>query len=57
MPVVLQDERLSTVEASRGLRDAGASAKRQRAVIDASAAQVILQAWLDVERGRSEREA
>ena len=56
VPVVLQDERLSTVEASRGLRDAGASAKRQRAVIDASAAQVILQAWLDAERGRRERE-
>ena len=56
VPVVLQDERLSTVEASRGLRDAGASAKRQRAVIDASAAQVILQAWLDAERGQRERE-
>lgn len=56
VPVVLQDERLSTVEASRGLRDAGASAKRQRAVIDASAAQVILQAWLDAERGHRERE-
>ena len=55
VPVVLQDERLSTVEASRGLRDAGASAKRQRAVIDASAAQVILQAWLDAERGQRER--
>jgi putative Holliday junction resolvase len=56
VPVVLQDERLSTVEASRGLRDAGASAKRQRAVIDASAARVILQAWLDAEHGHRERE-
>jgi hypothetical protein len=52
VPVVLQDERLSTMEASEGLRDAGASAKRRRAVIDASAAQVMLQAWLDVEQGR-----
>lgn len=55
VPVVLQDERLSTVEASKGLREAGASAKRQRAVIDASAAQVILQAWLDADRGNRER--
>jgi putative holliday junction resolvase len=53
VPVVLHDERLSTVEASRGLQQAGVSAKRQRAVIDASAAQVILQSWLDVTRGRS----
>ena len=56
VPVVLHDERLSTVEASRGLRQAGVSAKRRRAVIDASAAQVILQSWLDVERGRTEVE-
>ena len=34
--------------------DAGASAKRQRAVIDAAAAQVILQAWLEIERGSTE---
>ncbi len=54
VPVLLQDERLSTVAAARGLHDAGASAKRQRAVIDAAAAQVILQAWLEVERGTSE---
>jgi putative Holliday junction resolvase len=53
VPVVLHDERLSTVEAARGLQRAGMSAKRQRSVIDASAAQVILQSWLDVERGRT----
>ena len=56
VPVVLHDERLSTVEAARGLQQAGVSSKRQRAVIDASAAQVILQSWLDVERGRTEVE-
>ena len=56
VPVVLHDERLSTVEAARGLQQAGMSAKRQRAVIDASAARVILQSWLDVERGRAEVE-
>jgi putative holliday junction resolvase len=51
VPVVLHDERLSTVEAQRGLRAAGVRAKQQRSVIDASAAQVILQAWLDAGRG------
>jgi len=50
--VVLHDERLSTIEAARSLQRAGVSAKRQRSVIDASAAQVILQSWLDVEHGR-----
>ena len=50
VPVVLHDERLSTVEAERGLRAAGMSTKRQRSVIDASAAQVILQSWLDTRR-------
>ncbi|MEP6759643.1 MAG: Holliday junction resolvase RuvX, partial [Actinomycetota bacterium] len=38
------------VEAERGLRAAGVTAKRQRSVIDASAAQVILQSWLDAEQ-------
>jgi putative Holliday junction resolvase len=51
VPVVLYDERLSTVEASRGLQRAGINTKRQRAVIDAAAAQVILQSWLDAQRG------
>jgi putative Holliday junction resolvase len=51
VPVVLQDERLSTVEAERGLREAGMSARRRRSVIDAAAAQVILQAWLDAAPG------
>jgi putative holliday junction resolvase len=46
-PVIPWDERLSTVQAERALREAGRSAKRQRAVIDQAAAQVILQSWLD----------
>ena len=51
VPVHLQDERLSTVEAERALRET-----RARAVaiagrtIDRSAATVILQAWLDTDR-------
>lgn len=51
--VVLHDERLSTVEADRSLRDAGLSGRDRKAVIDAAAAQVILQAWLDANRGAS----
>ena len=47
LPVVLHDERLSTVEAERRLGAAGASARERRRVVDRSAAAVILQAYLD----------
>ena len=50
VPVALHDERLSTVEAERSLRDAGVNRKRRRSVVDAAAAQVILQSWLDATR-------
>jgi putative holliday junction resolvase len=49
VPVVFQDERLSTVEAERGLRAAGIKGPDRRHVIDRSAAAVILQAWLDAQ--------
>jgi putative Holliday junction resolvase len=52
VPVELQDERLSTVEAERALAAAGTPARERRAVVDASAATVILQAWLDAARRR-----
>jgi putative Holliday junction resolvase len=51
VPVELQDERLTTVEAERALRDAGVTGRERRAVIDRTAAAVILQAWLDAHRG------
>ena len=47
VPVVLQDERLSTVEADRALRDAGAGGRDRRRAVDRSAAAVILQSYLD----------
>jgi putative holliday junction resolvase len=47
VPVALFDERLSTFEAQGRLRERGLSARQQRAVIDAEAAAVILQGWLD----------
>jgi len=50
VPVELQDERLSTVEAERALREAGVAGKRRRRKVDEVAATVILQAWLDARR-------
>lgn len=49
--VRLVDERLTTVEATRGLRAAGVRAKQSRGVVDAAAAVVLLQHALDLERG------
>lgn len=45
--VVTHDERLSTVEADRALREAGVSGRRRRQVVDRTAAAVILQSYLD----------
>jgi putative pre-16S rRNA nuclease len=50
VPVVLHDERLSTVAAPRELRGAGWDARRGRAVIDQAAAAIIRQSALDAER-------
>ena len=47
--VELWDERLSTVQANRGLRAGGIRAKEARGKIDSAAACVILQAWLDAQ--------
>ena len=50
IPVALQDERLSTIEADRALSTAGASGRERRRSVDRSAATVILPAWLDRQR-------
>jgi putative Holliday junction resolvase len=47
LPVHLQDERLTTVEAERRLAGAGVRGRARRAVVDESAATLILQAFLD----------
>jgi len=49
IPVLLQDERLSSAEADRALRQAGRSGEQRRREVDRSAATVILQAWLDAQ--------
>lgn len=54
IPVVYWDERLSTVEADRLLAAAGERARRRRGWRDAVAAALVLQAYLDAQRGRSE---
>lgn len=46
VPVHLQDERLSTVEAERGLRVAGADGRRRRGAVDQAAATLILETYL-----------
>ena len=51
VPVELFDERLSTFEASTRLRDQGFTARDQKDKIDAEAAAVILQGWLDGSAG------
>jgi len=50
VPVVLADERMSTVVATRRLAERGVRGKRQRAVVDQAAAVEILQGWLDRQR-------
>jgi putative pre-16S rRNA nuclease len=50
VPVELHDERLSTVEAERALSAAGTRGLERRRAVDASAATVILQSWLDGRR-------
>jgi putative holliday junction resolvase len=47
VPVELFDERLSSFEAETRLRDRGISSKDRRGMVDAEAAAVILQGWLD----------
>jgi len=50
VPVVLADERLTTVAATRQLSDRGVRGRKQRRVIDQAAAVAILQSHLDARR-------
>lgn len=47
IPTVLWDERLSSVGANRILSDAGKKKKKQKALVDAVAASLILESYLD----------
>ena len=50
LPVEVHDERLTTVTAERDLVGAGVRRRRRREVVDAVAAAVMLQSWLDMRR-------
>ncbi len=50
VPVETWDESFSTVEASEALRQAGVQPSRHKARVDAAAAAVTLQRWLDHQR-------
>jgi putative Holliday junction resolvase len=55
LPVELQDERLTSVQAGRALAEGARGARRRRADVDRSAAILILQAWLDGRAAREDR--
>jgi putative Holliday junction resolvase len=48
--VEMVDERLSTVEAGRRLRDGGLTSRQQKGRIDGASAALLLQSWLDSQR-------
>ena len=50
--VIMQDERLSTVEATNYMIQADMSRKKRKKKVDALAANIILQTYLDKEKGR-----
>jgi len=47
VPVIMFDERMTTVAADRALKEANISANRRREFVDRVAAAVMLQTWLD----------
>lgn len=52
LEVVMQDERLSTVEATHYMIEADISRKKRKKKIDSLAANIILQTYLDKMKGR-----
>ena len=52
VPVVLWDERLSTVSAERTLLEADVSRKKRKQVVDKMAAAIILQHYLESKNGK-----
>jgi len=56
VPVLLTDERMSTVVATRRLSERGVRGRRRRAVVDQAAAVEILQGWLDARRAARMRD-
>ncbi len=57
IPVVLMDERLSTVEADRRMREADVRRGERRQNVDAVAAALILERYLSRQRARADGDA
>lgn len=55
LPVEFIDERLSSTEAKRILREQGLSEKQMRGKVDMISASLFLQAWLDVQSRKEDR--
>lgn len=51
IPVIMQDERLTTVEATNYMLEANLSRRKRKSKIDGLAANIILQTYLDKEKG------
>lgn len=47
IPVQLWDERMTTVQAERALIEGEVRRRRRREIVDAAAATILLQSWLD----------
>ncbi len=56
LPVDLWDERMSTARALAAIREQGGSTRGRRADVDALAAAVLLQHFIEARRGRMARE-
>ena len=55
LPIHLWDERLTSVEANRVLRESEMSVRKRAAVVDQLAAVLILQNWMEARRHAEER--
>ena len=56
IPVEFSDERLSSQEAKRSLREKGLSEKEMRGKVDKIAASIFLQSWLDARMREQEQQ-
>lgn len=57
LPVVLWDERMTTMESERILMAGGVRRENRKAVIDQMAAVLILQSYMDAQRRETEKES
>lgn len=57
LPVILWDERLTTIEADEILRESGVPREERKKVIDKVAAGIILQSYLDASESEREKGA